>query len=61
MYRGLSKQEIGQKLFVSLRTVNWHNQDIFDKLDVRRRTEAIALAHELNFLCVRKGRRKNRT
>jgi LuxR family maltose regulon positive regulatory protein len=50
IYKGLSNQEIGQKLFVSLSTVKWHNQNIFDKLDVQRRTEAIARAHELNLL-----------
>ena len=50
IYKGLSNQEIGQKLFVSLSTVKWHNQNIFDKLDVQRRTEAVAQAHELNLL-----------
>ncbi len=47
---GLSNQEIGQQLFVSLSTVKWHNQNIFDKLDVQRRTEAVARARELNLL-----------
>jgi LuxR family maltose regulon positive regulatory protein len=48
--KGLSNQEIGQQLFVSLSTVKWHNQNIFDKLDVQRRTEAVARARELNLL-----------
>jgi LuxR family transcriptional regulator, maltose regulon positive regulatory protein len=48
--KGLSNQEIGQQLFVSLSTVKWHNQNIFDKLDVQRRTEAVARAQELNLL-----------
>jgi LuxR family maltose regulon positive regulatory protein len=50
IYKGLSNQEIGQKLFVSLSTVKWHNQNIFDKLDVQRRTEAVARAQALNLL-----------
>jgi LuxR family maltose regulon positive regulatory protein len=48
--KGLSNQEIGLQLFVSLSTVKWHNQNIFDKLDVQRRTEAVARARELNLL-----------
>jgi LuxR family maltose regulon positive regulatory protein len=48
--KGLSNQEIGRKLFVSLSTVKWHNQNIFDKLDVQRRTEAVARAQDLNLL-----------
>ncbi len=48
--KGLSNQEIGQQIFVSLSTVKWHNQNIFDKLAVQRRTEAVARARELNLL-----------
>ena len=48
--KGLSNQEIGQQIFVSLSTVKWHNQNIFDKLDVQRRTEAVARARELKLL-----------
>jgi LuxR family transcriptional regulator, maltose regulon positive regulatory protein len=48
--KGLSNQEIGKQLFVSLSTVKWHNQNIFDKLDVQRRTEAVARAQELHLL-----------
>jgi len=48
--QGLSNQEIGQQIFVSLSTVKWHNQNIFDKLDVQRRTEAVARARELKLL-----------
>jgi LuxR family transcriptional regulator, maltose regulon positive regulatory protein len=46
--KGLSNQEIGAQLFVSLSTVKWHNQNIFDKLDVQRRTEAVARARALD-------------
>jgi LuxR family maltose regulon positive regulatory protein len=50
IYKGLSNQEIGQQLFLSLSTVKWHNQNLFAKLDVQRRTEAVARALELHLL-----------
>ncbi len=46
--QGLSNQEISDRLYRSLSTVKWHNQKIFDKLQVQRRTEAVARARELN-------------
>ncbi len=39
---GLSNGEIGARLFLSLSTVKGHLQRIFGKLQVRRRTEAVA-------------------
>jgi LuxR family maltose regulon positive regulatory protein len=48
--QGHSNQNIGELLFVSLSTVKWHNQNIFSKLDVQRRTEAVARAVQLNLL-----------
>jgi len=47
---GLSNKEIGEKLFLALDTVKGHNRRIFEKLQVQRRTEAIARAVELNLL-----------
>jgi LuxR family maltose regulon positive regulatory protein len=47
---GYSNQSISEKLFLSLSTVKWHNQNIFSKLDVQRRTEAVARALELKLL-----------
>ncbi|WP_157979130.1 response regulator transcription factor, partial [Rhodoferax ferrireducens] len=44
---GHSNQSIGERLFLSLSTVKWHNQNIFSKLDVQRRTEAVARAVQL--------------
>jgi len=38
---GLSNQEIAARLFVSLSTVKTHLQNLFQKLDVKRRTQAI--------------------
>jgi LuxR family maltose regulon positive regulatory protein len=48
MHQGRSNQEISERLFLSLSTVKWHNQNIFGKLQVQRRTEAVARAIELN-------------
>jgi LuxR family maltose regulon positive regulatory protein len=48
--QGLSNQEIGRRLFLALDTVKGHNRRIFEKLQVQRRTEAIARARELGLL-----------
>lgn len=48
--KGLSNQQICQRLYLALDTVKGHNRKIFDKLDVNSRSEAIARAHELNLL-----------
>lgn len=48
--RGLSNGEISERLFLALDTVKGHNRKIFDKLQVSRRTEAVARARELGLL-----------
>jgi LuxR family maltose regulon positive regulatory protein len=48
--QGLSNHEIGERLFLALDTVKGHNRNIFSKLQVQRRTEAIACARELGLL-----------
>ncbi|MGO8950335.1 MAG: LuxR C-terminal-related transcriptional regulator [Ktedonobacterales bacterium] len=50
MARGCSNQEIAGQLFLALDTVKWHNRHIFGKLQVQRRTEAVARAAELGLL-----------
>jgi ATP/maltotriose-dependent transcriptional regulator MalT len=50
MARGYSNQEIAGRLCLALDTVKWHNRHIFGKLQVQRRTEAIARAGELDLL-----------
>lgn len=50
--QGLSNQEIAAHLFLALDTVKGHNRRIFAKLQVQRRTEAIARARELKLLPV---------
>lgn len=50
MAQGLSNQEIADKLFVSLNTVKTHSSNVFAKLGVQRRTQAIQRAKELGLL-----------
>jgi LuxR family maltose regulon positive regulatory protein len=50
MALGLSNREISERLFLALSTVKGHNQRIFGKLEVQRRTEAVARARELGLL-----------
>lgn len=47
---GLSNHEISKRLFLALSTVKGHNRIIFDKLQVKRRTEAVARGRELGLL-----------
>lgn len=41
---GLSDQQIADELFLSLNTVKWYNRQIYSKLGVSNRTQAIAQA-----------------
>jgi len=50
MSAGLSNQEIADKLFVSLNTVKTHSSNIFSKLEVKRRTQAVQKARELKLV-----------
>lgn len=50
MAQGNSNQEIADKLFVSLNTVKTHSSNLFVKLEVKRRTQAIQRAKELRLL-----------
>jgi LuxR family maltose regulon positive regulatory protein len=47
---GHSNQEIAQELFLAIGTVKKHLNNVFGKLDVSSRTQAIARARELNLL-----------
>src|ERR1051326_9327722 len=47
---GLSDQQIADELFLSLNTVKWYNRQIYSKLGVKSRTQAVAYAKELGLL-----------
>jgi LuxR family transcriptional regulator, maltose regulon positive regulatory protein len=47
---GLTNQEIARKLFLSPGTVKWHTSNIYGKLGVRGRLQAVALARELKLI-----------
>lgn len=48
--RGYSNREIADRLFVSLNTVKTHTNNIYSKLNVKRRTQAIEIARKLNII-----------
>jgi LuxR family maltose regulon positive regulatory protein len=48
--KGYSNPEIASKLVVTLNTIKKHTSNIYSKLGVRSRTQAIARAHELKLL-----------
>ena len=50
MAQGLSNQEIANRLFVSLNTIKTHSSNLFLKLDVKRRTQAVDIAKKLNII-----------
>jgi LuxR family maltose regulon positive regulatory protein len=45
---GLSNQEIGEKLFISLNTIKTHIKNLYRKLDVQTRTQALSKAKKLD-------------
>lgn len=47
---GLSNSEIADKLYISINTVKSHLKNIYDKFQVKNRTQALAKAHELDWL-----------
>lgn len=47
---GLSNQHVADRLVIGVGTVNWHVSRIYRKLGVHNRTQAVALARELNLL-----------
>lgn len=48
--KGLTNQDIADKLFLSLGTVKWYTNNIYGKLGVKNRTAALAVARKLNLL-----------
>jgi ATP/maltotriose-dependent transcriptional regulator MalT len=50
MAKGMSNQEIASSLFVSLNTIKTHSSNLFIKLDVKRRTQAVEKAKQLKII-----------
>ncbi len=48
MAKGLSNQEIANQLFVSLHTIKTHSANLYSKLNVKRRMQAIRKAREIS-------------
>jgi LuxR family maltose regulon positive regulatory protein len=48
--RGSSNKEVARQLFISLPTVKWHASNIYGKLGVRNRTQAVAKARALGLI-----------
>jgi predicted ATPase/DNA-binding CsgD family transcriptional regulator len=48
--KGLSNREIAVNLFVTPGTIKWYNKQIFNKLAVRNRTQAVSRAKEAGLL-----------
>lgn len=50
MSTGLTNQEIADKLFVSLNTIKTHSSNLFLKLEVGRRTQAVQKGKQLRLI-----------
>ena len=50
MAAGLSNVEIAESLFVSLNTIKTHTSKLFEKMDVKRRTQAVEKAKRLSLI-----------
>ncbi|HMK02695.1 MAG TPA: LuxR C-terminal-related transcriptional regulator [Ferruginibacter sp.] len=50
MAEGFSNAEIADRLFVSLHTIKTHSSKLFEKMDVKRRTQAIEMAKRSNLI-----------
>jgi NarL family two-component system response regulator LiaR len=50
MADGLSNQQIAERLFVSLNTIKTHTSNLFLKMEVERRTQAIEMAKRLGLI-----------
>lgn len=49
LIEGCSNNEIAEKLYVSVHTVKNHITNIFQKLEVKDRSQLIAMVYQLNF------------
>jgi LuxR family transcriptional regulator, maltose regulon positive regulatory protein len=47
---GLSNRDLAERLSVSTNTVKWHLRNIFEKLHIKNRVQAIALARRFGLI-----------
>jgi LuxR family maltose regulon positive regulatory protein len=47
---GMSNQQVAEELVLTVGTVKWHLSNIYSKLGVNSRTQAVARARELHLL-----------
>jgi LuxR family transcriptional regulator, maltose regulon positive regulatory protein len=47
---GLGNKQLADTLLISIPTVKWHLHNIFEKIDVKSRTAAIARARRLGIV-----------
>ncbi|QEE51234.1 DNA-binding response regulator [Flavobacterium alkalisoli] len=50
MAKGMSNKEIADQLFVSLNTIKTHSGKLFEKMEVKRRTQAVEKAKRLSII-----------
>jgi two-component system, NarL family, response regulator LiaR len=50
MAEGFSNGEIAERLFVSLHTIKTHTSNLFEKMNVKRRTQAVEKAKRLSLI-----------
>ena len=50
MAQGMSNREIADRLFVSPNTVKTHSSRVFEKLEVKRRTQAVEAARRIGII-----------
>ncbi|UCF96866.1 MAG: tetratricopeptide repeat protein [Spirochaetaceae bacterium] len=50
--KGSSNKEVARQLFISLPTVKWHTSNIYGKLGVQNRTQAVAKARALGLIAL---------
>lgn len=50
MAMGLSNKQISHQLYIGISTIKWHINNIFGKLHVKRRSQAVAQARKLGML-----------
>lgn len=47
---GMSNQQVADKLYITVGTTKWHLNQIYSRLQVRNRTEAVARARQLQYI-----------